>query len=252
LKLTLLERPTPITARDFKVRLEKELENIKGELTASLALDDFSPSGWARISVHGEDSEIVTELISNRFGLANTDPREIQVPGVYKAEIIGSNAKGLQCDFGLDIQDVSCTIPTPNLNAQLADGKNIRPRELIECYSLYPGVRITTRVTEKKGNEMEAWLSDEQMEHIRGWISIGLDRIQTFDCFREEAESAVVKTHLSRDVIAVESMTLTMQSIVCKLGTDAIGLIPKLGHILRRQKLTPFRPKKITARCRPW
>jgi hypothetical protein len=252
MKLTILERPTALTAEDFRVRLERELEELKGELTASLALDSFSQNGWAQIRVTGEDSEIVSELMSSRFGLAHTELREIDVPGVYEAEITGSNEGGLKFDFGLNSADLNCIIPSSNLIAQLADGKPIHLGQLIECYCLYPGVRISVRLTRTKENEIEGWLSDTQIDRLARWITTGLDRIQAFECYRQEAESAVLKTHLSRDVIAVESITLTIQSIVCKLGTDAVGLIPKLGHILRKQKLRPFQPKKIIGRCRPW
>lgn len=79
-----------------------------------------------------------------------------------------------------------------------------------------------------------------------------LDRIQVFDSSKREVEFAVRKANLDRDIISVERQTLTTQSVVCKLGTDAIGLIPKLGSILRRRELKPFLPKRIVSRCRPW
>jgi hypothetical protein len=252
MKLTILERPTSLTAEDFRVRLEKELKELKGELTASLTVDGFSRKGWAQIRVTGEDSEIVSELISSKFGLAHTELREMELPGVYEAEITGSNERGLRFDVGLDSGPLNCVIPTSNLIAQLADGKPIHLGEVVECYCLYPGVRISVRIARTKDDAIEAWLSDRQIDRLARWITTGLDRIQAFECYRQEAESAVLKTHSSRDVIAVESISLTLQSIVCKLGTDAVGLIPKLGHILRKQKLRPFIPKKIIGRCRPW
>jgi hypothetical protein len=35
------------------------------------------------------------------------------------------------------------------------------------------------------------------------------------------------------------------QVVLCKLGTDAVGLIPKLGRYLKSAVLVPFSPKKI-------
>jgi len=99
---------------------------------------------------------------------------------------------------------------------------------------------------------MQAWLSDSQMNQFSDWITEGLDRIQIFDCYKQDVESAILKAGLSRDIITVEPITLTVQSVICKLGTDAIGLIPKLGSVLRRCALRPFVPKRIMARCRPW
>jgi len=252
MRLTLLERPTPITTRAFRAKLEKRLEDLKGELTASITFEDLSPSGWARIDLTGEDSEIVAQLISNAMRLAHTTLQEIEVPDVYDAQIMGSNANGLKFDLGLDTQNVTCVVPARNLQAQLADGKTLPVSQLAECYCLYPGERISIRTSRKQGNQVEAWLSDRQTELISNRVTSGLDRIEAFDCFEDDTEAGIRKAHLARDIVAVEQVTLTLQSIVCKLGTDAVGLIPKLGRVLRKQKLHPFLPRRIVDRCRPW
>ena len=252
MKLTLLERPTPLTAKDFKPRLEEELGKLKGELDASTTVDGLSTSGWVQVGITGEDNEIMAELIANKFPLAHAELRDVELQGNYQAQITGTNERGLNFDVGPRSSKFEYIIPTENLNAQLADGKNLHIRQLVECYCLYPGVRVAVRVARKTDNEIEAWLADSFVDTLTDWIKMGLDRIQAFECFRKEAEAAILKAHLSRDIIAVDSITLTVQSIVCKIGTDAVGLIPKLGHILRKQPLRPFQPKKITSRCRPW
>ncbi|HXZ89806.1 MAG TPA: DUF2110 family protein [Candidatus Dormibacteraeota bacterium] len=252
MKLTILERPTALTAGDFQARLEKELEELKGALNAFITLDGFSRSGWTQINITGEDSEIMTELIARRFSLAHTELREIETSGNYAAEIIGSNGRGLKFDVGFDAGSLDCVIPTRNLNVQLADGKTTPLRQLMECYCLYPGVRVSVRVTTQNDHGIEGWLSDSYVDTLADWVKMGVDRIQVFECFKQEVEYAVLKARLSRDVIAINSLTFTAHSMVCKLGTDAVGLIPKLGHLLRKRTLKPFQPKKIVEECRPW
>src|SRR5208337_4880747 len=220
MKITILERPSEITARSFKQRLEKALDELKSELKATTTLDGFTSNGWARVGIIGEDSEILTELIAKTFGLAHTDSREIEVPSVYESIITGLSAHGVEFDIGLEkTSHFKCLVPASHLIAQLADGKNIPCREIVDDYCLFPGVRLSVRVTRKTDDEFEA---------------------------------AILKAHLSRDIISTDRITLTVQSIECKLGTDAVGLIPKLGSVLNRQKLQPFIPKRIVARCRPW
>jgi hypothetical protein len=252
MKLTLLEHPTPLTARDFQARLETRLQELKGELDADVRFVGLSPTGWAQIKITGEDSEIMSELIANRFALAHTELREVETNGNYEAEIIGSDGRGITFDIGTDTRASDFVIPTAHLTAQLADGKDMPLRQVIECYCLYPGMRVGVRVDAKSGHQLEGWLSDGFADTIADWVATGLDRIQVLECFKREAESAVQRAHLTRDVLVVDSVTLTVQSVVCKLGTDAVGLIPKLGHILRKQQLKPFQPKKITRHCRPW
>lgn len=253
MKVTILERPSEITARSFKQRLEKALDELKSELTATTTLDGFTSNGWARVGIMGEDSEILTELIAKTFSLAQTDSREIEVSGVYESVITGLSAQGLEFDIGLEkTSHFKCLVPASHLIAQLADGKNIPCREIVNDYCLFPGVRLSVRVTRKADDEIEAWLSDSQIERLSGWITSGLDRIEAFDCYEQEVEAAILKANLSRDIISTHQITLTVQSIECKLGTDAVGIIPKLGSVLKRQKLQPFIPKRIVARCRPW
>ena len=253
MKITILERPTEITARSFKQELGKALNELKSGLKATTTLDGFSSNGWTRIEITGDDSEILTELIAKAFGLAHTDLREIDVPSVYESIITNVTAGGLEFDIGLERGGpFKCFVPVSHLTAQLADGKNIPCREIANDYCLLPGVRLSVRISRKTDNEIEAWLSDSQIERLTRWITSGLDRIDAFDCFEQEVEAAIFRANLSRDIIATNQITLTVQSIECKLGTDAVGLIPKLGSVLRRQKLQPFIPKRIVARCRPW
>ena len=252
MRLTLLERPTQLTAKDFRARLENELRELKGELAADLTFEGFSPNGWAQVDVSGEDDEIVAQLVANKFSLAQGSAQDSETTGVYDAEIRRFTETGLSFDFGLGPDNLNHTILTHNLQAQLADGKSIPLREVVDCYCLYPGMRISVRIAARDNDKAECWLSDEQIDRFSRWVTSGLDRIQAFECYRREAEAAVLNMHLSRDVIAVQPLTLTIQSIVCKLGTDAVGLIPKLGHGLKKQKLRPFLPKKIISRCRFW
>jgi len=251
MKLTLLEHPTASTAREFPSRLNTRLEELKGELNASIKFEGLSPGGWAIVSIAGEDSEIMSELTQNEFPVAPTESDVIKLQDNLPAEIVGSNPNGLKVDIGLGTK-LQCLIPTSNLNAQLADGKALPLRQLMECYCLHPGVRVCVRVTEMNDYEMKAWLADGCTDTIGNWVKTGLDRIQVLECFKKDTERAVLKAHLSRDILAVDSMTLTTQSIVCKLGTDGIGLMPKLGRFLREQPLKPFQPRKIVSRCRPW
>jgi hypothetical protein len=253
MEITVLEKPGEFSSKTFNVNLERALVELRSELTASIRLKGFSRNGWARIEVSGEDSEILVELIAKKFGRAHMDLQEIEIGGVYEAVVKGSSNSGLEFDVGIEEPDhLRCSIPVSTLRAQLTDGKTISCRDITEDYCLHPGVRIPVRITEKREDEVGAWLSDTQIDRFSDWITTRLDRILVFDCFKQEAESAVLKANLTRDIIFVNPITLTVQSVVCKLGTDAIGLIPKLGRALQRRGLRPFIPKRITARCRPW
>jgi hypothetical protein len=99
---------------------------------------------------------------------------------------------------------------------------------------------------------LEGWLSDSQVQILSDSISPRLEQIWIFNSTRKRIEFALHRAKLERDVISLESSTLTVHSVVCKLGTDAIGLIPKLGSMLKQSELRPFLPKRILELCRPW
>jgi hypothetical protein len=255
MRITLLQRPGPIVAERFAADLETAVSAIKGKLSASIRLAEFSEKGWARLDVDGDDREIMVELISRTLGRAQTELSNIEEHGNYQGIIIGERGGDLEVDIGVEKpRTVNVKIKSSSLRAQLADGKLLPGVEIIDNYCLLPDSNVSIRVTrlEADSGVIEGWLSDSQIKLFSEWVTAGLDRIQVFHCFREEVQSAVRKANLERDIIATEPMTLTVHSVLCKLGTDAVGLIPKLGSVLRKSELNPFIPKRIMARCRQW
>lgn len=255
MKITILQRPGKHTSREFSSSLESTLHSLKGDLDASLKLDGFSQKGWARIDILGEDSEVVKELLTRNLGQAQTDLVDIEAQGIYEGIITSGLNDNLQVDIGIESPThVNVKIALEALRAQLADGKPLRINEIIREYCLIPGSRMAVRITrlEQGAHSVEGWLADSQIEQLAGWIATRLDRVQVSDSYLREVEYAVRKANVERDIVSVEQISLTAQSVVCKLGTDAVGLIPKLGSVLRQRELNPFIPKRIIARCRPW
>jgi hypothetical protein len=54
-----------------------------------------------------------------------------------------------------------------------------------------------------------------------------------------------VTSELDRDIVDVEPLGMFESAVVCKLGTDAVGLVPKIGRVLRNSALSVFSPRKI-------
>lgn len=255
MKLTILQKPGRFTAKNFNSNLEEALGKLKGELSASIKLEGFSPSGWALVDIAGEDFEIVSELVSRQLGQARTDLGRVELHGVYDGIVAKTLRDGVEVDIGIsEVEPSNVRITAATLRAQLTDGKSVPAEEIARFYCLLPGNRASVRITDMDPSRdmVEGWLSDSELESLKSWVLTGLDRIQVNDCFRQEVESAVRKARIERDIVAVEAVTLTTQSVVCKLGTDAIGLIPKLGGVLKGRRLSPFVPRRILAQCRPW
>ena len=56
---------------------------------------------------------------------------------------------------------------------------------------------------------------------------------------------AVEQAGLNRDVIDVNALGMFEHALVCKLGTDAAGLVPRLGRNLHKATFNVFGPRKL-------
>jgi hypothetical protein len=50
---------------------------------------------------------------------------------------------------------------------------------------------------------------------------------------------------VERDVIELEELAMTAHCLVCKLGTDAPGVIAKIGRYISNFKLHAFLPERV-------
>ena len=234
--------------------MQESLSKLKGDLSASAALAGFTDNGWAKLDIGGEDREIFQEIISRQLGRAQTDLNQIENQSNYLG-LVNTVGADLVVDLGIEKPSPLNLVVSPMaLRAQLCDGKPLSCKEITEYYCIQKGSKVAVRVTrlERDAGRLEGWLADKQMELFSDQIASRLERIHAFDCTRERVEFALRTLNLERDVISVEPNTLTTHSVVCKLGTNAIGLIPKLGSILRKSGLMPFLPSRIIKRCRQW
>lgn len=255
MKVTVLQKPSEFTAENFESNLENALLGVKGDLTGSVKFEGFSRKGWTRIDIQGDDAEILLELVTRDLGLAQTDLARIDPQGTYEGIIHGEVKGNLEVDIGIETPKlVNVRISPHALRAQLADGKLLPTGQILRDYCLHPGAKLAVRLTrvDSDTGSIDAWLADSQIERFSSWISAYMDRIQISDCYRRDIEIATKKSGIERDVVSLEPFTLTAHSVVCKLGTDAIGLIPKLGSVLKKRELHPFIPRRIMERCRPW
>jgi hypothetical protein len=159
------------------------------------------------------------------------------------------NIVGLKVDLGINsLKYIDAVLSKRTLSAQLADGKDISIQILVELFCLFDNIPIEIMVTEKfnqNRNTIDATLSENQLRLFKNWINDRFDRLIILGSLKSEVISAVRSLKASRDIIRIESLGLLEQNILCKLGTDSKGLIPKLGRYLKSAILVPFSPKRI-------
>ena len=123
-----------------------------------------------------------------------------------------------------------------------------RSHNLVKLFCLYDNMPLEVKIAKdvkRESKTVEALLSEAQLSLFRSWIRSRFDRLIILGSLFSEVEQAVKLSRHSRDVIKTESLGVLEQVVLCKLGTDAVGLIQKLGRYLKSAVLVPFSPKKI-------
>jgi hypothetical protein len=219
------------------------------DLDAQIQVLDKPVNRWVKVEVTGEDESVAKSYIAKQIGVCPTSLEEVTVNTELKGYIQKINApEGLTVDVGiLEPKPVYVHIPLTTLQAQLRKGEEIPLKKIAELFALSTDLPISIKVKNIHAveNIIEAELSSSQVEMFKNWQDSLLDRLIILGTTTDDVASTLERTRLNRDVISIEALGLFEQVLTCKLGTDATGLIPRIGRYMRNTQLLVFNPKKI-------
>jgi hypothetical protein len=135
-------------------------------------------------------------------------------------------------------------VPLVVLREQLAGGRDIQLKTIAEAYGIAEGMPISVKVTLKEAESLKAELSPEQVEKLKAWQQSLLDRLIVLRAPKELITTTLERTHLDRDVIDVEQLGFFEYALTCKFGTEARGVISKVGRYMRNAVFVVFNSKK--------
>ena len=244
--VTLLEK---VYGRRSAKEFQRTFAEMCRGLNVKLKVLTCAPRGWIRLEVKGEDEKAALNFLKEEVGLAPVSIKNIRPGDIIRGRVISSKSKlELKLDLGVYKPEIiDAILPLRHLQAQLADGKKLALKTIIELYGLYPNLPLEIKVhrLDVESELIEAHLSEQQVLLFDRWIRQTLERLIILGVTREEIEYAIKTLGLSRDIYAIESLGLLEHAAICKLGTEARGIIPKLGPKLQNAVLTPFTPTKI-------
>jgi len=223
---------------------------VKG-LDVQLHFAGTTDRGWIKLDVSGADQTAALSLIDRESGLAPASLDCLEKFSVMRGKVVslGESKSELYVDLGVSSPHALDAVVSENqLRAQLADGKELSLERLVELFCLYENVPLEVKIAKKVDSEtktVEAILSERQVSLFRSWVKCRFDRLFILGSLFSDVEKAVNSSRHSRDIIRTESLGFLEQVVLCKLGTDAVGLIPKIGRYLKSAVLVPFSPKKI-------
>ena len=245
---TLLEKAYgTFSARRFEATISALCEDLKVKINVRSTAN----SGWIEINVTGEDEVVALKLLDREIGIAPTSAQNISKFSVLRGKIVNATESRteLRVDVGVfEPSNYYAAVPLRRLQAQLSDGVKLPLQQLTELFCLYDFVPIHIKILEGPNPEKGFWeaeLSEGQLSRFSEWCASNLDRLVVVGASQSEVETAVERARHFRDIIKTENLGLFEHAVICKLGTEAIGLIPRLGPHLRVASLAPFSPRRI-------
>ncbi len=204
--------------------------------------------GWLEVRARGEDAEAFVNVLMERFGSIPVESSRLERWDGLRGCIVGAGKVGfgVYVDMGIFEPVLRDGLyPLHRMRAQLADGVSKSCRGIIDETGLVDDFPVQVRVIGIEGDRISVELSDETWGLFGSWRRLPFDRVVAIGAAKAEAESAVRAARLSYDVIRIEPLSLFAQCLVCKMGTDAPGVIAKLGDRLRGVKLASVRARDL-------
>ncbi len=194
---------------------------------------------WLQVRARGDDAETF-----EKFGEAPVLRSKVERWDVRKGFLTGSGRVGfgVYIDIGiLEPTRKDALYPPHRMRAQLSDGALKSSREILQENALADYFPVDVIVTELQGENVTVELSDRTRDQLLRWNKLLFDRVIAVGIDRDYAEKIVQSANLGLDVIKIETLSVLVQCLVCKLDTDAPGVIAKVGNRLRGVGLTAFR-----------
>jgi len=249
--LTLLEKLYGSGEVDAEKVFSGNLAKLTSGIDAEAKIVGKNGRNWIQVEISGADIKVATNYLGARFGLASAFAN-IHTPIVLKGKIVDSGkvGYGVYIDIGTSTSSpIDVLIPLHKLRTRLVDGKKLPLREIVEAFCLHDNFPISIRLTEIdiKGEKMWGEPSDRQVEFSKEWLSTYLDRVIVLGAHRERIMAAVKKSGAKRDIAKIEELGFLEHALLCKLGTDAPGMIKVLGRYLPDVPLYVFSPRKVNS-----
>ena len=229
---------------DKALKLSFEGLDVEAKILGTLA------DRWVQVALSGEDEGIATNYLTKEIGFCPPILDSIKKFSPLKGYVtnLEKSREELSIDLGVfQPKIVHATIPLSYLQAQLVDGRKTALRKIAELWGLCENLPISVKVARVNEEEsrIEVELSTSQVERYEVWRDSLLDRLLVVGSSLYEVKMALEHARFERDVISVEPLGMFEHALVCKLGTDAAGLIRQLGRNLRNAKFTVFNPKRL-------
>ena len=238
---------TKISTDSQLKQIDKALKHSLNGLEVEATVIGTVAGGWVQVAIAGEDEGIATNYLIKEIGFCPTNFENVKKFSTLKGYVRGIGGE-LTVDVGVfEPKIVHATVPLRQLQAKLVDGRKIALKKIAELFGLCEGLPLTVKVIslDEAESRIDAELSSKQISKYGVWRDSLLDRLLVLGSSLHEINATIERGKLDRDVIEVEPLGVFEHALTCKLGTDAAGLIPKIGRNMKNARFAVFNPKRL-------
>ncbi len=247
LKITLLQKIYGTNSPEiFQETLDHLFKGLKVEAQVCGVFH-----GWLQVGISGEDQKFALNYLKETFGLCPEEIGKVTKFSTICGRIVypKKSKTELYVDIGIfNPKPVNAILALQNLQSQLLDGRKLALEKIVELFGFTENFPLSIKIcgVSPEKERISVVLSEQQISLFSKWIETFLDRLLIFGATFSDVKRAVKKSGFSRSIVKVESLGFLEQAIICKLGTYAVGLIPKIGHLLPEASFKVFSPRKIS------
>jgi hypothetical protein len=228
--------------------IDEVMKDLFEGLDVQAAVDHSLSDRWVHVTLSGEDEGIATNLLARDFGFCPETLEKVEKSSTLKGFVTNlEKSKDLTMDIGLSkAKPIYAIVPVSQLQTQLVGGRKISLQKIAALWGISENLPLKIKIinVNAEENKIEAELAAEQSEKFLLWRDSLLDRLLVLGASLNQLKTAVEQAELDRDVIDIEALGMFEHALVCKLGTDAAGLISRIGRRLRKARFTVFNPKE--------
>jgi len=229
---------------------QKTIATLLGGLVVETKIQWALPNRWVQVSFSGEDEGIASNYVAKELGFSPTSFEDVKRFTTLKGYVVNleKNKEEVQVDMGIfQPKIVYAIVPLRHLQAQLVDGGKTALKKIVELYGFCEDLPLDIKIVrvDEEAKSVEAELSAEQVGKYVFWQESLLDRLIVIGSSLYDVKKILNCDGLTRDVINIETLGMFEHVLTCKLGTDAAGLIPKIGRCLKNARFAVFNPKRL-------
>jgi hypothetical protein len=207
---------------------------------------EIGENNWVKVKVSGADAKVVIRLLDREIGLAPVDMEKINRFSVLNGRVAFSEKGSTFVDIGIIAPEIIYgMIGVKDLRRQLANGGRLTHENLVRLYPLVDNFPVEIRVISIGESNVVVEFTERQMDLFSSWLSYMVDRLIILGAINRKVREIVRRANLKRDIIGFESLGTFEQILICKMGTDAAGLIPKIGRRIPKASFSVFSPREV-------